>query len=132
MHVLLTHGYFLHEDLREQAIMKPYPPLGILYLSAWLDRHGVENAVFDTTFSARETLQEYLLEHRPRIIALYTNLMTKLNVIAIIRYIRSQEMLRHSLIVLGGPDVTHNAEDYLATGADLIVIGEGEQNLLEV
>ena len=26
--VLLTHGYFLSEDEKEQAIMKPYPPSG--------------------------------------------------------------------------------------------------------
>src|SRR5690606_34761271 len=31
-----------------------------------------------------------------------------------------------------GPDVTHNAEDYLQCGADLIVIGEGEQTMLEI
>lgn len=132
MLVLLSHGYFLHEDPKEQAIMKPYPPLGILYLSAWLDKHRVENAVFDTTFSTRETLQAYLLDQRPRIVALYVNLMTKQNVIALMGFIRSQEMLRNTLIVLGGPDVTHNAPDYLEVGADLIVVGEGEQTMLEI
>ena len=130
--VLFAHGYFLHEDPKEQAIMKPYPPLGLLYLSAWLDLHGVENEVFDTTFSTKEDLKKYLLEHRPRIVALYVNLMTKLNVIEIMHFIRSQESLKNSLIVLGGPDVTHNTADYLACGADLIVMGEGEQTMLEV
>ncbi|MCB9331537.1 MAG: B12-binding domain-containing radical SAM protein [Lewinellaceae bacterium] len=130
--MVLTHGYFLHEDPKEQAIMKPYPPLGILYLSAWLDRHGVENTVFDTTFSTRESLQTYLLEQRPKIVALYTNLMTKRNVIAIIEFIRNQNSLQDCLIVLGGPDVTHNTDGYLGAGADLLVIGEGEQTLLEI
>ena len=32
--ILLTHGYFLSEDEKEQQIMKPYAPLGLLYLSA--------------------------------------------------------------------------------------------------
>lgn len=132
MQVLLTHGYFLHEDPKEQVIMKPYPPLGLLYLSAWLDRHGVENTVFDTTFSTKNDLEKYLLEHRPRILACYVNLMTKLNVIALLRFVRSQESLRDTLIVLGGPDVTHNAAGYLGAGADLIVIGEGEQTMLEI
>ncbi|GAB4489863.1 MAG: radical SAM protein [Saprospiraceae bacterium] len=132
MNVLFTHGYFLREDPKEQAIMKPYPPLGLLYLSAWLDLHGIENEVFDTTFSTKEDLKKYLLEHRPRIVALYVNLMTKRNVIEIMRFIRSQESLNDSLIVLGGPDVTHNAEDYLKCGADLIVIGEGEQTMSEI
>ncbi len=58
--------------------------------------------------------------------------MTKLNVIEIVRFIREQESLRNTLIVLGGPDVTHNIPDYLATGVDLIVIGEGEQTMLEI
>ena len=34
--ILLTHGYFLAEDEKERQIMKPYPPLGLLYLSAFL------------------------------------------------------------------------------------------------
>ena len=51
MDLLLAHGYFLREDAAERRVMKPYPPLGLLYLSAWLDLHGVANDVFDTTFS---------------------------------------------------------------------------------
>lgn len=132
MNVLFTHGYFLHKDPKEQAIMKPYPPLGLLCLSAWLDSHGVENEVFDTTFSTKEHLKKYLLEHRPRIVAIYVNLMTKLNIIEIMRFIRHEPALRKSIIVLGGPDVTHNAEGYLACGADFIVMGEGEQTMLEL
>ena len=38
--ILLTHGYFLAEDEKERQIMKPYPPLGLLYLSAYLKRDG--------------------------------------------------------------------------------------------
>lgn len=132
MNVLFTHGYFLCEDAKEQVIMKPYPPLGLLYLSAWLDRHGVENEVFDTTFSTKRALQDFLLERRPRIVALYVNLMTKLDVIAIMRFLRNSEAFSQTLIVVGGPDVTHNTEGYLAAGADLLVIGEGEQTMLEI
>lgn len=81
MKVLFTHGYFICDDPKEQQIMKPYPPLGLLYLSAWLDKHGVENEVFDTTFSTKNDLKGHLLRSRPRIVALYANLMTKLNVL---------------------------------------------------
>ena len=49
MKVLLTHGYFLEEDGKEKVIMKPYPPLGLLYISAYLDEQGIENEIFDTT-----------------------------------------------------------------------------------
>ena len=42
MDLLLTHGYFLVEDPKERTIMKPYPPLGILYLSSHLRRLGFD------------------------------------------------------------------------------------------
>ena len=132
MNVLFTHGYFLCDDPKEQVIMKPYPPLGLLYLSAWLDKHGVENEVFDTTFSTIDALKNHLLVQQPRIVALYTNLMTKLNVIGIMRFLRSRGEFQDTLIVVGGPDVTHNIAGYLAGGADLAVIGEGEQTMLEI
>jgi anaerobic magnesium-protoporphyrin IX monomethyl ester cyclase len=132
MHVLFTHGYFLRDDPKEQVIMKPYPPLGLLYLSAWLDQCGLPNEVYDTTFSDKCALQDYLLVHRPRVLAVYVNLMTKLNVLEIARFVRAQPELSRTLLVFGGPDVTHNAEDYLSAGADLIVVGEGEQTMAEI
>jgi len=130
--VVLTHGYFLADDPKEQAIMKPYPPLGILYISAFLEKNGVANEVFDTTFSSKNALREYLLERRPPFIALYVNLMTKLNVLDIMRWLRSRPEFDQTQIVLGGPDVTHNVDEYLAAGADFIALGEGEQTMLEL
>jgi radical SAM superfamily enzyme YgiQ (UPF0313 family) len=110
--------------------MKPYPPLGILYLAAWLDLNGVENEVFDTTFTSKSQLFEHLLAFRPRILALYTNLMTKPNIIEIMGFVRNN--LPGTTVVVGGPDVTHNLDGYLDGGADILVIGEGEQTMLEI
>jgi len=132
MKVLFTHGYYIAEDEKEQKIMRPYPPLGILYLSAWLEQHGVDNDIYDTTFSNKSKCYDYLSSQRPDIIAIYTNLMTKLNVIEMIQYIRSDESLEHCTVVLGGPDVRHNKIDYLGTGADIVVVGEGEETMLEI
>ncbi len=52
--LLLTHGYFLYEDPKELQIMKPYAPLGILYICSHLRKQGFDVEVFDTTFSSRE------------------------------------------------------------------------------
>ena len=38
--LLLSHGYLLAADARERRIMRPYPPLGLLSLSAYLKRRG--------------------------------------------------------------------------------------------
>lgn len=130
MQVLLTHGYFIAEDEKEQKIMKPYPPLGILYISAYLEKHKIENEVFDTTFKRYTDIKEYIDKHQPPIIALYTNLMTKLNIIYICKYIK--EKYPKTVIVIGGPDVTHNIDGYIDAGGDIIVIGEGEQTMLEI
>ena len=55
-HILLTHGYFLSEDEKEPQIMKPYPPLGLLYLSAYLKTRGHSVEVYDSTFGTRPDL----------------------------------------------------------------------------
>lgn len=130
--IILTHGYFLQEDPREQLIMKPYPPLGILYLSAYLDVKKISHEVFDTTFSAKKTFYTYLQEKQPSILAIYINLMTKLNVLEIIQFIRSSKNLQHIKIVLGGPDVRYNKDNLLNYGADFLVIGEGEETFYEL
>jgi anaerobic magnesium-protoporphyrin IX monomethyl ester cyclase len=129
MKVLLTHGYFLSEDPKEREIMRPYVPLGILYLSAWLKRKRIDTAVFDTTFSTPQALQDYLRTHRPPFVGIYVNLMTKKNVLAIIRFIRGEESLKHTRIILGGPEVRYHDERLLRYGADFIVYGEGEQTM---
>ena len=130
MKILLTHGYFLNDDPKEKIIMKPYAPLGILYVSAYLERKGFSNEVFDTTFSTMQKMRDYLLEFKPDVIAIYVNLMTKLNVLEVIKFIKLN--LHQTKIVLGGPEIRYNANDFLNFGADYLVIGEGEETSLEL
>ncbi|MCY7411010.1 MAG: B12-binding domain-containing radical SAM protein, partial [Chitinophagales bacterium] len=128
--ILFTHAYFLEEDVNEQKILKPYVPLGILSISAYLQEHGFENEVYDSTFSSFQKLAEHLFETKPNVIGIYTNLMTKLNVIKLLHFIKQN--IPTTKIILGGPEVTHHAEKFLKQGADVIVIGEGEQTMLEL
>jgi radical SAM superfamily enzyme YgiQ (UPF0313 family) len=130
MKILLTHAYYLEDDVREQRIMRPYPPLGILYLSAFLEKHGADNDVFDTTFSSKTAFRQHLLALKPDVIGIYSNLMTKLNVLETIQFIKTN--LPGTKIILGGPEVRYSAENFLRHGADYIVIGEGEEAMLEL
>lgn len=132
MKVLLTHGYFLKEDEKEQAILRPYPPLGILYISAYLEQHGISTAVFDSTFSEKALLKNHLLDVRPKYLAIYVNLMTKVNVLDIITFVKTSDQLHDTTIILGGPEVTYNTSGFLDHGADFLVIGEGEETTLEL
>jgi anaerobic magnesium-protoporphyrin IX monomethyl ester cyclase len=132
MKILLTHGYFLAEDPKEQQIMRPYPPLGILYISSYLEANGFVNDVFDSTFRSLAELKTYILETTPDIMGIYTNLMTKLNVLAIIRFIKADPSLQNIKIILGGPEVRNHKEKFLQYGADVIVFGEGEETMLDL
>lgn len=122
MRILLTHGYFLDEDAKEREIMKPYPPLGILYLSSHLKSRGFETEIYDSTFGSRDELFA-ILDNGPRgVLGIYGNLLTRANVLAILERARAAGWLT----VLGGPEPANYAEHFLAAGADLIVQGEGE------
>ena len=131
MSILFTHAYYLSDDPKEQKIMKPYPPLGLLYVSAYLKSKNVANDVFDTTFSSQQLQLDYILEKAPRVICIYTNLMTKVEVIKLMKILKT-ETYNFPKIVLGGPDVTFNVDNYLKAGADFLVIGEGEETTLEL
>jgi anaerobic magnesium-protoporphyrin IX monomethyl ester cyclase len=127
-HILLTHGYFLSEDEKEQQIMKPYPPLGLLYLSAYLKRCGHTVEVYDSTFGSRRELLEKLQRSEGSILGIYTNLITRRPVLEIIGAAKQCGWK----VVLGGPESASYAAPYLAAGADVVVIGEGEATLTEI
>jgi anaerobic magnesium-protoporphyrin IX monomethyl ester cyclase len=127
-HILLTHGYFLAEDEKERQIMKPYPPLGLLYLSAYLktQHHSVD--VYDSTFGTLSELFD-LLQRSPRgVLGIYTNLMTRRWVLQIVEAAKQAEWT----VILGGPESANYVREYLHAGADVIVLGEGEATLAEL
>jgi anaerobic magnesium-protoporphyrin IX monomethyl ester cyclase len=125
MKLLLTHAYFLHADAKEQQIMKPYAPLGILYLSSYLRAKGFDVEIYDSTFGSREELFRILNDGPPAALGIYGNLMTRANVIDIIATARAAGWR----VILGGPEPSNYAEEYLAAGADIVVPGEAELSL---
>ena len=126
--VLLTHGYFLSEDEKEQSIMRPYPPLGLMYLSAYLKDRGWRVKLFDATFEVRENLDRMLEQSPGGIIGVYTVLMTRKSVLEIIAKAKQHQWT----VILGGPESANHSEAYLRRGADFVVAGEGEQTLTEL
>jgi radical SAM superfamily enzyme YgiQ (UPF0313 family) len=128
MDILLTHGYFLYEDPKEMQIMKPYPPLGILYICSHLKSKGLDVEVFDSTFSSRQKLFDLLRQGPPSILGIYANLMTRSNVVEILGV--AKEAGWQTLV--GGPEPGAYVIEYLAAGADVVVIGEGELTLQEL
>jgi radical SAM superfamily enzyme YgiQ (UPF0313 family) len=128
MDVLLTHGYFLYEDPHELAVMKPYPPLGLLYISSHLKAQGIATHLLDTTFSRMDEVQSYLERERPPVVGVYSNLMTRSKVLQVIASAKAAG----SHVVVGGPDPANYLDEYLSRGADVVAIGEGELTLQEL
>jgi anaerobic magnesium-protoporphyrin IX monomethyl ester cyclase len=129
--LLLTHGYFMFDDPKELQIMKPYAPLGILYLCSHLRNKGFDVEVFDTTFSTRDLLFQHLRTETPSVLGVYANLMTRKNVIDILRVAHEAGWRT----VVGGPEPGAYAQEYLESGADFVVFGEGEitmEGLLQI
>ena len=132
MKVLLSHGYFLKEDKAEQNIMMPYPPQGLLHIGKFLKSKGIACEIYDSTFKSFDELSLVIKKEKPKYLGLYVNLMTRPNILKIIRHIHDSEDLRNTIIILGGPDVRHHSELYIQHGVDYCISGEGEDTLLKL
>lgn len=128
MDLLLANAYFLALDAEERKVMRPHPPLGLLYLSSHLKARGFSVGIFDGTFRSFEAFADMLQRDRPRVVGIAVNMMTKRNALAMIAIARQSG----ARVIVGGPDPPHHAESYLQHGADVVVIGEGEATLEEL
>src|SRR5512140_3265863 len=126
--LLLTHGYFLYEDPKELQILKPYVPLGILYICSHLRTKGFDVEVFDSTFASMDSLLERITTSAPSVLGIYANLMTRKNVVRILAAAREAGWKT----IVGGPEPGAYVSEYLHAGADVIVLGEGEATMEEL
>lgn len=108
--------------------MKPYPPLGILYLCSHLRKKGIDAEVFDSTFASSKNLFAELEAGPPSVLGVYANLMTRTNVVEILRVAKAAGWQT----IVGGPEPGAYIDEYLDSGADVVVIGEGELTLEEL
>lgn len=128
MELLLAHAYYLSEDAEERRIMRPHPPLGLLYLSSYLKAHGADVEVFDATFQTPAAFAALVARTRPPVVGIAVNLMTKRHALGMIAAARAAG----SRVVVGGPDPPHHAEAYLDAGAHVVAVGEGEVTVAEL
>jgi radical SAM superfamily enzyme YgiQ (UPF0313 family) len=128
MDLLLTHGYFLYEDPKELQIMKPYAPLGMLYLSSHLRAKHFDVEVYDSTFGSRQELLQILADGPPSVVGISGNLMTRRTVIEIAVAAKAAGWK----VIVGGPEPASYAAEYLDAGADIVVEGEAEVTLEEL
>jgi len=137
--VLLSHSYFLRFDPKQWKAQQPYAPLATLYAASTLRNAGCDVSFFDPMFSAQANeVEDHLKKHKPKLFVIYDdgfNYLTKMcltnmrdaafEMIAIAK--------KHgALVAVSSSDSTDHSADYLNRGANFIIVGEGEQTLLEL
>lgn len=137
--ILFSQSYYLHFDPKLWRAMQPYPPLGTLYAAGYVRQHGYEVALFDAMLAESEDEWGIALdEHKPQFAILYEDNFNYLSKMCLLRMreaaFKMMEMAksRGSTVILCGADATDHYVDYLAEGADYVLIGEGEETLIEL
>src|SRR5918996_1904547 len=137
--ILLGQSYFLRFDSKLWEAMQPYPPLGTLYAASYLRQHGYEVALFDAMLAESEDEWGKALDaHKPHYAILYEDNFNYLSKMCLLRMREAAftmiEMAkaRDCTVILCGADATDHYQIYLAKGADYVLIGEGEETLIEL
>jgi radical SAM superfamily enzyme YgiQ (UPF0313 family) len=131
--IVLTHAYYLSKTKKDKKVKKPYVPLGPLYIASYLKANGFRVAFYDTTFKKGPSYFSKDIIKRFKnasfgIIGIYINEMTRKNALKMIKACRSKSIV----VIVGGPDPSNVPELYVENGANIVVIGEGEQTVLEI
>ena len=137
--LVLAHSYYLRYDDKQLRKMKPYPPLGTLLTAAVLRAEGHALRFFDAMLSPGvEAFEALLDETGPAVVAIVEdnfNFLTKMCTLrmrrAAMRMIGAARA-RGCRVVVNGSDATDRPDEYLAAGAEAVILGEPEQALLDV
>jgi len=126
-------------DPKQWATAQPYPPLATIGAAALMREHGFGVSLFDTMFVERpEAVISRLDSLRPDFLVIYDdgfNYLTKMCLTnmreAAFRMIRLAAQ-RGVVVIVSSSDSTDHWQEYLGKGADFVLLGEGEQTLLEL
>ncbi len=131
--VLLASTWYLCYDEKQARIGRPYPPLGTLQAAAVVRRLGYSVRVFDSMLATGvEQFGSALAESKANVIVLCDDNFNWLSKMCLTRMREAaMEMVRIAqgrgcIVLLSGSDMSDHRERYLSTGADAILLGEGE------
>lgn len=117
----------------------PYPPYGTLYAAALMRECGFEVALFDTNLkkSADEILP-VLSAMQPDYLVLYDDGFNYLTKMCLTRMREAAfDLIRYGkehgcTVIVNSSDAADHSGEYLAKGADFVILGEGEITLREL
>ncbi|MDB5287691.1 MAG: radical protein [Mucilaginibacter sp.] len=137
--ILFTHSYFLHFDPKQWSQGQPYAPLGTIYAAALMRQEGYNVALFDAMFanSPDEVIQT-IEANRPNFFVIYDdgfNYLTKMcltNMREAAFKMCKLAKAHGCKVIVSSSDSTDRYSEYLAEGADFVILGEAEHTLLEL
>ena len=89
-------------------------------------RHDVE--IIETTIHQHEDIIiEKIVANLPEVIGISTYIWNSGKLLPLIDKLR--ERLPNAIVIMGGPEASHNAEHWTENGADYVLQGEGERSL---
>jgi anaerobic magnesium-protoporphyrin IX monomethyl ester cyclase len=137
--ILFGQSYYLRFDPKLWDAMQPYPPLGTLYAASYVRERGYDVALFDAMLAESEDEWAEALDlHKPVYAIIYEDNFNYLSKMCLLRMreaaFRMIEMAksRGCTVILCGADATDHHSEYLAYGADYVLLGEGEETLGEL
>ena len=122
--VVLVYPYFIGSKRSEFR----FPPLGLGYLASQLREHGITVEIVDCTFlGGLDEAVQHVKDMSPSIIGIYSMFTMKDNAL-----ILGERLKDHcELLVAGGPQPSSDPEAFLDL-FDVVIIGEGEETVLEI
>lgn len=137
--ILFTHSYFMRFDPKQWSTGQPYPPLATIGAASLLREHGFSVSLFDTMFAdGPDGVMLRLAAESPDLFIVYDdgfNYLTKMCLTNMREAAyRMMQLARRQgcVVIVSGPDSTDHCQEYLEQGADYVLLGEGEQTLLEL
>jgi anaerobic magnesium-protoporphyrin IX monomethyl ester cyclase len=137
--ILFTHSYFLRFDPKQWSQGQPYAPLGTIYAAALMRQEGYNVALFDTMFAnSPDEVIPAIEAHRPSFFVIYDdgfNYLTKMcltNMREAAFKMCKLAKAHGCTVIVSSSDSTDRYSEYLAEGADFVILGEAEHTLLEL
>lgn len=137
--ILFGQSYYLRFDPKLWDAMQPYPPLGTMIVASYIRQQGYDVALFDAMLADSPVEWAAALDkHHPRIAIIYEDSFNYLSKMCLLNMRQAAfQMLvmakqRGCLTIVCGSDATDHYRQYLQNGADFVILGEGEETLIEL
>ena len=137
--LLFTHSYFYRFDSKQWNNHQPYPPLATIQAAALMRENKHEVNLFDTNLVHSPMEIEVLMDQlQPDFLVMYDdgfNYLTKMcltNMRTAAFEMLALAKRKDIQTIVSSSDSTDHYEAYIQHGADVVILGEGEETLNEL